>query len=59
MCAPPPTPVSYAGLSTKNKSGIVEDAVTNAHVNAMVQVCLAAIKCGLTRILMWNELMPM
>jgi Protein of unknown function (DUF1552) len=59
LCAPPATPASFAKLSTKNKSGVIEDIDTNAHVNAMVQISLAAIKCGLTRILMWNELMPM
>lgn len=53
-CAIPERPLSYENLTTNR--GL---ANATAHVDAMVQVCIAAIKCGLTRILVWNEMMPM
>lgn len=54
QCVPPPQPNSFPGFTTS--TGIVN---TDAHTDALLQVCLAAIKCNLTRILIWNELAPM
>lgn len=52
-CTEPQRPSSFPSSSQNTTL-----ANTEAHTDALYRVSMAAIKCGLTRILIWNEMNP-